>query len=595
MTKQGNFNQRTSQAKKMHSDLQTKKQQSDSALKLTPGTTNSVFTMMGPLLGTTQSTTTTTSAADLQRAPFTTPHQTVPETDPTEPPPAPLRNKDSNLEVDNLALEGVAPELAPSDFVSQNYETLATLMQEDNMVHYLDKTKSLIQGFDRFTIKQVPRSENKKADALSKIASTSFAHLSKQVLVEILKNKSISEMEISTVIEEQNPTWMTPIIEFISKGTLPHEQKDPRRIRRKAQRFKLRDGPRSVVARALQSGYYWPTMHRDARDVIKKCSDYQVHRPIPRQPQHQLTPITSPWPFYKWGIDIAGPFPVAAGGLKFLIVAIDYFTKWIEAKAVATITDLDLLEERRERAAICEAKAKSKMKGYYDAKVRGVSFRPGEFVYRANGTSHAEDAGKLGPKWEGPYEVTEALGNDAYKLRDIDGRGSLLGSSNGFICLHGIYQDIGFKTDMVALWNPAIKESVGIVIPNEYTAIGFGVCPETSDPKVVKINTIDLPTVHWEVEVTIDGFIYWLAMDNNNLCDSLKTKFIISYDLKSDKFEEVSLAENGRLVVGGGSEVEAAEFDYQQQLVAACSGAMKARYTQPYYPNHLSLLFNIHC
>nr|GEW91229.1 reverse transcriptase domain-containing protein [Tanacetum cinerariifolium] len=55
----------------------------------------------------------------------------VPETDLTEPPPAPLRNKGSDLEVDNLALEGVAPELAPSDFVSQNYETLATLMQEE--------------------------------------------------------------------------------------------------------------------------------------------------------------------------------------------------------------------------------------------------------------------------------------------------------------------------------------------------------------------------------------------------------------------------------------------------------------------------------
>nr|GFB78272.1 reverse transcriptase domain-containing protein [Tanacetum cinerariifolium] len=84
--------------------------------------------------------------------------------------------------------------------------------------------------------------------------------------------------------------------------------------------------------------------------------------------------------------------------------------------------DLDLLKERRERAAICEAKAKSKMKGYYDAKVRGVSFRPGDFVYRANGASHAEDAGKLRPKWEGPYEVTKALGNGAYKLRDIYGR-----------------------------------------------------------------------------------------------------------------------------------------------------------------------------
>nr|GEZ77280.1 putative ribonuclease H-like domain-containing protein [Tanacetum cinerariifolium] len=78
-----------------------------------------------------RATTTTTSTTDLQRAPFTTPHQMVPKTDPTEPLPAPLRNKGSDLEVDNLALEGVAPELAPSDFVSQNYETLATLMQEE--------------------------------------------------------------------------------------------------------------------------------------------------------------------------------------------------------------------------------------------------------------------------------------------------------------------------------------------------------------------------------------------------------------------------------------------------------------------------------
>ncbi|GKA71700.1 reverse transcriptase domain-containing protein [Tanacetum coccineum] len=429
--------------------------------------------------------------------------------------------------------------------------------KEDNMIQYLDKTKSLIQGFDRFTIRQVPRGDNKKADALSKIASTSFARLSKQVLVEILKHKSISEMEISTMIEEQDPTWMTPIIEFISKGTLPYEQKDARRIRRTTQRFELRNGvlyrrsflqpwlrcvgpiqadyvlreihagscsmhsgPRSVVARALRSGYYWPTMHRDARDMIRTCNDCQVHRPILHQPQQELTPITSPWPFHKWGIDIAGPFPVAAGGLKFLIVAIDYFTKWIEAKAVATITgnqvkrfvwdnivcrfglpgeivsdngkqfcdnpfkdwwveelshvlwahrttikvstrdtpfslvygtetviraeirmpnirtaevniatndderriDLDILEERREQAAIREEKAKLKMKGYYDAKVRGISFRPGDFVYRANDASHAEDTGKLGPKWEGPYEVMEALGKGAYKLRDMDGR-----------------------------------------------------------------------------------------------------------------------------------------------------------------------------
>ena len=62
------------------------------------------------------------------------------------------------------------------------------------------------------------------------------------------------------------------------------------------------------------------------------------------------------------------------------------------------------------------------MKKYYDEKVKHTSFRPGDFVYRANDASRAEDTGKLGPKWEGPYEVIAALGNGAYKLRTTDGR-----------------------------------------------------------------------------------------------------------------------------------------------------------------------------
>ncbi|GJZ82850.1 reverse transcriptase domain-containing protein [Tanacetum coccineum] len=353
--------------------------------------------------------------------------------------------------------------------------------KEDNMIQYLDKTRSLIQGFDRFTIRQVPRGDNKKAnalnspldkiiaDALSKITSTSFAHLSKQVLVEILKNKSIAEMAISTVIEEQDPTWMTPIVEFISKGMLPHKQKDARRIRRTEQRFELRNGV--LYRRSFQQPWLRCVGPIQADYVLREIHEGScIHRPIPRQPQQELTPITSLWPFHKWGIDILGPFPVAAGGLKFLIVAtitgnqdgdlshvlwahrttikvstgdtpfsLVYGTEAVIPAEIGMPTirtaevniatndderriDLDILEERREQAAIREEKAKLLMKGYYDAKVRGVSFRPGDFVYRANDSSHAEDTGKLGPKWEGPYEVTEALGKGAYKLRDMDGR-----------------------------------------------------------------------------------------------------------------------------------------------------------------------------
>ncbi|GKD57840.1 hypothetical protein Tco_1291227 [Tanacetum coccineum] len=84
--------------------------------------------------------------------------------------------------------------------------------------------------------------------------------------------------------------------------------------------------------------------------------------------------------------------------------------------------NLDLLEERREEAAIREAKSKAKMEKYYNAKVQNTSFKPGDLVYRNNGASQAEDTGKLGPKWEGPYEVTKVLGKGAYKLKDRDGK-----------------------------------------------------------------------------------------------------------------------------------------------------------------------------
>ncbi|GKD66984.1 reverse transcriptase domain-containing protein [Tanacetum coccineum] len=78
--------------------------------------------------------------------------------------------------------------------------------KEADMIRYLEKVKALTGGFKSFTIKQIPRSENKKADALSKIASISFTHLSKQVLVEELKEKSTSKVEVLTVVKEEGDT-----------------------------------------------------------------------------------------------------------------------------------------------------------------------------------------------------------------------------------------------------------------------------------------------------------------------------------------------------------------------------------------------------
>nr|GEW38985.1 reverse transcriptase domain-containing protein [Tanacetum cinerariifolium] len=279
----------------------------------------------------------------------------------------------------------------------------AYVAKEENMIKYLEKVKSLVSDFTNFSINQVPRSKNTKADALSKIASTSFTHLSKQFLIEILKEKSIQEKEVTTVVEEARKLRINARQYKLLEGVLYRRSfltSWLRCVGPLQADYVIREiyegscsmhaGPRSVMAKAVRLGYYWPTMHQDTRDMIRTCNDCQIHRPVTRSLQQPLTPITALWPFYKWGIDIAGPFPEGP-------------------------------EERRERAAIREAKAKLKMTKYYNARVRGVTFRPGDFVYHSNDASHDVNGKKLGPKWEGPYEVMEALGFRAYKLRYVDG------------------------------------------------------------------------------------------------------------------------------------------------------------------------------
>ena len=83
--------------------------------------------------------------------------------------------------------------------------------------------------------------------------------------------------------------------------------------------------------------------------------------------------------------------------------------------------DLDLLEERREQAALREAKYKQQLEKYYNKRVRICTFVPGDFVLRDNEASNAEKPGKLAPKWEGPYVVHTVLGKGAYTLKRLDG------------------------------------------------------------------------------------------------------------------------------------------------------------------------------
>nr|GEU75661.1 hypothetical protein [Tanacetum cinerariifolium] len=191
------------------------------------------------------------------------------------------------------------------------------IAKEPGMVQNLEKVKILSGSFIKILIKQLPRSENKKVNALRKLASTSFAHLTKHVLVKELNEKSINKAKVSAVVEKEGDTWMAPIYNDLTKETLIAEKEKARVIRRKS--GCMHAGTRSVVAKAIRTGYYWPTIYVDARKLIRECQDYQ-------------------------GIDIDEPFPGGPGKVKFQIVAMDYFTKWIEAKPIATIIGIDMVQ-----------------------------------------------------------------------------------------------------------------------------------------------------------------------------------------------------------------------------------------------------------
>ncbi|RDX75012.1 Tf2-9, partial [Mucuna pruriens] len=97
-------------------------------------------------------------------------------------------------------------------------------------------------------------------------------------------------------------------------------------------------GGRALASKIARAGYYWLTLKKDCMEYVKKCDKCQRFAEGHKAPLENLHHVTSPWPFFKWGVDILGPFPPAPGQVKFLIVAVDYFTKWVEVESVATIT-----------------------------------------------------------------------------------------------------------------------------------------------------------------------------------------------------------------------------------------------------------------
>ncbi|CAL8992338.1 unnamed protein product [Prunus brigantina] len=215
--------------------------------------------------------------------------------------------------------------------------------KDESMTAYLAQARRLLSQFKTYHIRQIPRSENSHADALSELASAIDDRIGRHVLVDVLARRSTTEADVNTV--RQDPSWMDPIHAYLSNGTLPTDRTEAKAVRRRSARYLLlqgilyrrsyslpllrcvapqqgdyilreihegacsdHSGSQSLAFKAVRQGYYWPSLHAEATRIVQKCDPCQRFGSVSKVPAEPL------------------------------IVAVDYFTKWTEAEALTTIT-----------------------------------------------------------------------------------------------------------------------------------------------------------------------------------------------------------------------------------------------------------------
>ncbi|GJV51453.1 reverse transcriptase domain-containing protein [Tanacetum coccineum] len=94
-------------------------------------------------------------------------------------------------------------------------------------------------------------------------------------------------------------------------------------------------GANYTAKKVFDSGFYWPTIYKDAHELVKNCDSCQRQGKISQRDEMPQNSIQVCEIFDVWGIDFMGPFPSSRGN-KYILVAVDYLSKWVEAKALPT-------------------------------------------------------------------------------------------------------------------------------------------------------------------------------------------------------------------------------------------------------------------
>ncbi|XP_031392416.1 uncharacterized protein LOC116204461 [Punica granatum] len=249
--------------------------------------------------------------------------------------------------------------------------------KDEKLVPYHEYLEELAENFEKITFTYTPRVKNHFADVLATLAS--MVSITKENLIEPLEIEITKGPAHCDAIEATDAKpWFEDIKHFLQTGQYPqfasHRDRKTLRLlathyflsgetlyRRSLDATLLRCVDGQEVQRLIQEvhggscgphmnglmlakkimrlGYFWSTMETDCVKHVRHCRLCQVYADQIKAPLNELHPMAAPWPFSMWGMDVIGPInPKASNGHLFILVAIDYFTKWIEAITLASVT-----------------------------------------------------------------------------------------------------------------------------------------------------------------------------------------------------------------------------------------------------------------